>query len=77
MTLLLVLMTLLLVLMTLLFSSCNLEKRVVITTRGYEQYRQVGMADIQIKGLQRSDATQTDVTKSTFMRHIYTPAYQT
>lgn len=52
--------TILIVLMTLLFSSCGLEKKVVITTRGYEQYRQTGMTDIQIKGLQRSDAAQTD-----------------
>lgn len=52
--------TILIVLMTLLFSSCNLEKRVVITTRGYEQYRKTGMTDIQIKELQRPDAAQTD-----------------
>lgn len=52
--------TILIVLMTLLFSSCSLEKKVVITTRGYEQYRQAGMTDIQIKGLQRSDAAKTD-----------------
>lgn len=29
--------------------SCNLEKRVVVTTRGYEQYRHAGMSDTQIK----------------------------
>ncbi len=46
--------------MTFLFSSCNLDKKVVITTRGYEQYRQIGMTDIQIKGLQRLDAAQAD-----------------
>lgn len=40
--------------------SCNLEKRVVVTTRGYEQYRQAGMSDTQIKGLQLSDAAHTD-----------------
>lgn len=40
--------------------SCNLEKRVVVTTRGYEQYRQAGMSDTQIKGLQWSDAARTD-----------------
>lgn len=51
---------LILVLMTLLFSSCSLEKKVVITTRGYEQYRQAGMTDIQIKELQRSDAARPD-----------------
>ena len=52
--------TILIVLMTLLFSSCNLEKRVVITTRGYEQYRQTGVKNVQIKGLQKPDATRTD-----------------
>lgn len=40
--------------------SCNLEKRVVVTTRGYEQYRQAGMSNSQIKGLQLSDAARTD-----------------
>lgn len=49
-------------LIVLLFAlcSCNLEKRVVVTTRGYEQYRQTGMSDVQIKGLQRADAVLTD-----------------
>ncbi len=46
--------------MTLLFSSCSLEKKVVITTRGYEQHRQAGMTDIKIKRLQRLDAAQAD-----------------
>lgn len=40
--------------------SCNLEKRVVVTTRGYDQYRQAGMSETQIKGLQWSDAARTD-----------------
>lgn len=40
--------------------SCNLEKRVVVTTRGYEQYRQAGMSDTQIKGLRLSDAARAD-----------------
>lgn len=52
----------LLLVILLLFSlcSCNLEKRVSITTRGYEQYRLAGVSDIQIKGLQLSDAARTD-----------------
>lgn len=49
-------------LVVLLFAlcSCNLEKRVVVTTRGYEQYRHAGMSDTQIKKLQLSDAARTD-----------------
>lgn len=55
-------MTRIILLVVLLFSlcSCNLEKRVVVTTRGNEQYRQAGMSDTQIKGLQLSDAARTD-----------------
>ena len=41
-------------------SSCNLEKKVMVTTRGYEQYRQTGVKNVQIKGLQKPDATRTD-----------------
>ena len=33
------------------FCSCSLEKKVIVTTRGYEPYRQTGMSDAQIKGL--------------------------
>lgn len=40
--------------------SCNLEKRVVVTTSGYERYRQAGMTDTQIECLQRSDAACMD-----------------
>lgn len=40
--------------------SCNLEKKVIVTTRGYEPYRQEGMSDAQIKGLQQSDAACAD-----------------
>lgn len=47
-------------LVVLFLCSCNLEKRVVVTTRGYEQYRQDGMSNTQIKGLQLSDAARTD-----------------
>lgn len=55
-------MTRIILLIVLLFAlcSCSLEKQVVVTTRGYEQYRQAGMSDIQIKGLQLSDAARTD-----------------
>lgn len=40
--------------------SCSLEKRIVVTTRGYEPYRQAGMSEAQIKGLQLSDVAPTD-----------------
>ena len=40
--------------------SCSLEKRIVVTTRGYEPYRQAGMSEAQIKGLQLSDLARTD-----------------
>lgn len=40
--------------------SCSLEKRIVVTTRGYEPYRQAGMSEAQIKGLQLSDVARTD-----------------
>lgn len=40
--------------------SCSLEKRIVVTTRGYEPYRQAGMSEVQIKGLQLSDLARTD-----------------
>ena len=43
-----------------MLSSCNLEKRVTVTTRGYEPYRQAGMSDNQIKSLQKSNAAYTD-----------------
>ncbi len=43
----------LIIVLSLVFNSCSLEKRVVVTTRGYEQYRQSGMADVQIKALQK------------------------
>lgn len=42
------------------FCSCSLEKKVVVTTRGYESYRQAGMSDTQIKGLQWSNAACAD-----------------
>jgi len=32
----------------------------MVTTRGYEQYRQTGVKNVQIKGLQKPDATRTD-----------------
>lgn len=49
-------------LVVLLFAlcSCRLEKRIVVTTRGYEPYRQAGMSEAQIKGLQLSDVAPTD-----------------
>ena len=49
-------------LVVLLFAlcSCSLEKRIVVTTRGYEPYRQAGMSEVQIKGLQLSDLDRTD-----------------
>lgn len=49
-------------LIVLLFAlcSCNLEKRVVVTTRGYEQYRQTSVGASQIKGLQQSDSARMD-----------------
>ncbi len=50
----------LIIILSLVLNSCSLEKRVVVTTRGYEQYRQSGMTDVQIKALQRSNAAQTD-----------------
>lgn len=43
-----------------MLSSCSLEKSVTVTTRGYEPYRQAGLSDIQIKPLQKSNATYTD-----------------
>lgn len=52
--------TLMILLALLMFSSCSLEKRVIVTTRGYETYRQTGMTDVQIKGLQRANAARTD-----------------
>lgn len=49
-------------LVVLLFAlcSCSLEKRIVVTTRGYEPYRQACMSEAQIKGLQLSDLARTD-----------------
>jgi len=52
--------TLMILLALLMLSSCSLEKRVIVTTRGYESYRQTGMTEVQIKGLQRADAARTD-----------------
>lgn len=52
--------TLMILLALLMLSSCSLEKRVIVTTRGYELYRQTGMTEVQIKGLQRADAARTD-----------------
>ena len=40
--------------------SCNLENQVVVTTRGYEQYRQAGRTDARIEGLQLPYAVRTD-----------------
>lgn len=40
--------------------SCSLEKRIVVTTRGYEPYGQAGMSEAHIKGLQLSDLARTD-----------------
>lgn len=50
----------LLVMLMLALCSCSLEKRIVVTTRGYESYRQAGMSEAQIKGLQLSDLARTD-----------------
>ncbi len=36
-------------------------EKVIVTTRGYESYRQAGMSDVQIKGMQRSDAARSDM----------------
>lgn len=49
----------LLVVLMLALCSCSLEKRIVVT-RGYEPYRQAGMSEAQIKGLQLSDLARTD-----------------
>ena len=51
---------LMILLALLMFSSCNLEKRVTVTTRGYETYRQTGMTDAQIKALRQADVVRTD-----------------
>ncbi|MEY8245301.1 hypothetical protein AAK873_06675 [Heminiphilus faecis] len=54
-------MRILLLLITLMaFCSCSLDKKVIVTTRGYEPFRQAGMSDAQIKGQQRSDAARAD-----------------
>lgn len=50
----------LLVVLLLALCSCSLEKRIVVTTRGYEPYRQAGMIEAQIKELQLSDLARTD-----------------
>lgn len=50
----------LLVMLMLALCSCSLEKRIVVTTRGYEPYSQAGMSEAQIKGLQLSDLARTD-----------------
>lgn len=44
----------------LMLSSCSLEKRVTVTTRGYETYRQIGMTDVQIKRLRQADVARTN-----------------
>lgn len=46
----------LIIVLSLVFNSCSLEKRVVVTTRGCQS----GMTDVQIKALQKSNATQAD-----------------
>ena len=51
---------LMILLALLMFSSCSLEKRVTVTTRGYETYRQTGMTDAQIKALRQADIVRTD-----------------
>ena len=51
---------LMILLALLIFSSCSLEKRVTVTTRGYETYRQTGMTDAQIKALRQADVVRTD-----------------
>lgn len=51
---------LMILLALLMFSSCGLEKRVTVTTRGYETYRQTGMTDAQIKALRQADIVRTD-----------------
>ena len=54
-------MKILMVLLALLmFCSCSLEKRVAVTTRGHETYRQTGMTDAQIKALRQADVVRTD-----------------
>lgn len=50
----------LIIVFSLLLCSCSMEKKVLVMTRGYEQYRQLGIDDSQIKALQRSNAIQTD-----------------
>lgn len=52
--------SILLIMLLFALCSCSLEKRVIVTTRGYEQYRQAGMSEAQIKGLQISDLARTD-----------------
>ena len=51
---------LMILLALLMFSSCSLEKRVTVTTRGYETYRQTGMTDAQIKALRQADVVRKD-----------------
>ena len=51
---------LMILLALLIFSSCSLEKRVTVTTRGYATYRQTGMTDAQIKALRQADVVRTD-----------------
>lgn len=51
---------LMILLALLMFSSCSLEKRVTVTTRGYETFRQTGMTDAQIKALRQADVVRTD-----------------
>lgn len=50
----------LLAVLMLALCSCSLEKRIVVTKRGYEPYGQAGMSEAQIKGLQLSDLARTD-----------------
>ena len=51
---------LMILLALLMFSSCSLEKKVTVTTRGYETYRQTGMTDAQIKALRQVDVVRKD-----------------
>lgn len=50
----------LIIVFSLLLCSCSMAKKVLVMIRGYEQYRQLRIADFQIKALQTSNAIQTD-----------------
>lgn len=57
------------------FCSCGLEKKVTVTTGGYEAYRQSGMTSIKIKGLHQADVHCTN--QSDFLQiHQHNPTFE-